>query len=174
MSLSERESNPAPADDGPPDVWLWELMPPAQRRHRLRSMSSWVSWLRATYTLDSSIPGCWYAHPLALQHLTALHSAWLETYFGDQTHRALALIDWHDALWRTVDRIHRHTPSACLDGQHAETHSPPRTSEEAEDQHTAFVTGAWGTATPRNLATLHLPAEPELSAITSDALGSIP
>jgi hypothetical protein len=150
-----------------PVTWVWELLNPAERRHRLRTLHHWTMWLRATYHLEASIPACWYRHTPILRHLTALYAAWQQTYRGEDAPRTLALPDWHNALWKVVDRISRHTPASCLDGQHTDRPIPHPDRQTDEDL-TAFLTGPWGTAAPSAPEAPQLP-KPEPQATSADS-----
>lgn len=132
MNGPNEETQPAPtpagetpAGDGASSVeeaWVWSAMAPAERRARLAQLRTWVEWLVAEYPseLAGTIPTCWYRHRSQVNRITALYVAWLRTYVeaGDNQ-RDTALVEWHDALDRTISRLN--WPSKCLDtGEHVE------------------------------------------------------
>ncbi len=53
----------------------WRELDPADAGPVWEELGSWVAWARDRYELRKLHP-CWFKHPAAVEHLSALHTAW--------------------------------------------------------------------------------------------------
>lgn len=120
MTITETSAPPLP-DTRQDRRWVWTAMDPEERSARVKELTQWVEWLVSEYEeLRKEIPRCWYRHKGERNRLTALYVAWVRIYVevGD-SQRELALVDWHDALDRTVKALK--FDSECVNtGEHNE------------------------------------------------------
>lgn len=95
-----------PAGPGP-SRWSWRHATDEQRRGLWAELRDFVDQLNARYQLPATlrIPPCWYAHPIAVEELTALMAAWQAAYRG-RSQPSADLIAWHDHwLWPCLNRL---------------------------------------------------------------------
>ncbi len=85
-----------------------------------------MDWLVVRYELTSehsTVPPCWYRHPVAVEEFAAVMAAWQAAYHGPDSPRD-DLIAWHDRwLWPCLDRLAtRASWRSCIDSkQHQPT-----------------------------------------------------
>ncbi|MFE7665520.1 hypothetical protein [Streptomyces celluloflavus] len=95
-------------------------MPADERRERMERLAQWLQWLVTEYPKTSTaIAPCWFLHRGERNRLMALYVAWVRVYVevGEQQ-RDLALVEWHDAMDRTLTKLDF---AECLDaGEHQE------------------------------------------------------
>lgn len=104
--------------------WAWQDLTLEQTRERFQTLREWVDWLVVRYALTEStrVPPCWYQHPVAVEELTALWSAWLAAYRTTK-HPTQELINWHDRwLWPCLTRLNGplRVFSGCQNGEHVD------------------------------------------------------
>lgn len=103
----------------------WRELDPADAGPIWKELDEWVRWARHRYDLRMLQP-CWFKHPVAVEQLSALHTAWTVLYADEDSglgpitflekthgiqdvlrsamqgcskkeHRFIALPDWPDA-----------------------------------------------------------------------------
>lgn len=127
-----------PIQHGP---WTWHTLPPDRQRELLTQLRDWVDWLIHRYDLRGehhAIPPCWYAHPVAVEELTALMVAWQAAYTPEDPTPNDAPINWHDRwLWPTLHRLNTQLAvwRKCTAGTHQpSTARPPQTDPDGFTQ----------------------------------------
>jgi hypothetical protein len=117
-----------PTQHGP---WAWRALPPDRRYELLTQLRDWVDWLIDRYDLRGehcTIPPCWYAHPVAVEELTALMVAWQAAYTPEDPTPSDALVNWHDRwLWPTLHRLNTQLAlwRKCTAGTHQALRARP-------------------------------------------------
>ena len=129
--------------------WVWTAMTPAERRTRMRELGEWVEWLRTTFELHNQIPPCWYRHPPAREHLTALYAGWVRSYCQPTPGRDLAEAEW-------LSTLHGFLPRLQVAGCALVHHDPPprpAPRPEAEEAFEDYLTlSTFGAADPAHPA----------------------
>ena len=77
------------------------------------TLESWVVWLVNAYDLVDRWPACWREHEVLVEIVRGLlrwHGSLTGTLSGDPT----AATDWHDALFRAIDRNLLPVTQRCL------------------------------------------------------------
>jgi hypothetical protein len=95
---------------GRPSRWSWHHARAQERAELWHELHQWVEWLIDRYELQVGphhVPPCWYAHPVAVEELTALMSAWRSAYCaGDAA--SVELIQWNQTFrGPTLERLQR-------------------------------------------------------------------
>ncbi|MEU8526634.1 hypothetical protein AB0C77_13740 [Streptomyces sp. NPDC048629] len=151
--------SPTTPAKAPPRRWVWTAMEPADRRERLRELATWVDWLRVTFELHNNIPGCWYRHPSAVEHLTALYLGWVRTYAGPQEPgRGLGEAEWINTLHALIPRL---SLPACATSHEP---SPPRAAPTTSTDLQVFLD-----TSPTIAAPIFHPAEAEARRLVDEA-----
>jgi hypothetical protein len=93
-----------------PSRWSWQHIGAEAARELWRNLAEFVTWLDQRYLSGAGvdalrIPSCWHQHPVVVEELTALMTAWRAAYCaGDKPNEAMA--GWHSRhLWPTLDRL---------------------------------------------------------------------
>lgn len=110
----------------------------AQKSAR-RSLRAWVHWLAVKYELVDDWPECWFQHDGAVLELLALH-AW-HTAALQPNAAPNELFLWHDALWRTRDRVIRPLAQRCGAMGHGESDDAVEARRDAKLQRMADGAG---------------------------------
>lgn len=136
----------------PPQPVNWDLLSADDAQAEWLELDRWVSWLRHTYGLPSSvIPPLWHRHPELVWELSALHLNWLCAY--DPQALGTAPLGWHREFAETRLRLRdwvtscgtrtdsdRPTPQASWPGEPVD--NPGRAVEitNRDDDFAHFVT----------------------------------
>ncbi|WP_025620700.1 DUF4913 domain-containing protein [Salinispora cortesiana] len=132
-------------DDVPasgPSRWAWRHADPGTAAALWLDLIDWVNWIVPRYELTgeaATIPPCWYRHPVAVEELTALMSAWQAAYHGKPQAPRDDLITWHDRwFWPSIDRLQTRAGwRSCIDGN---SHQERKLRRWTPDPHmTSFV-----------------------------------
>jgi Domain of unknown function (DUF4913) len=87
--------------------WCWRTLTGQARVDLWDELRSWVEWFNVRYGSAGTkvaIPPCWPLHPVAVEELTALMTAWQCAH--EASTASDALIAWHDRwLWPCLDRL---------------------------------------------------------------------
>lgn len=114
----------------------WRGLEPEAARRLWRDLADWLGWLHSRYPLLGKVPPCWWRHPAAVEHLTALYNAYRAAY-EDPGAAPYAQADWLDRwLPAALGRLHDWLPRPCLNGSH--TDDPATRYGEAIDDPAAF------------------------------------
>ena len=114
----------------------WRGLGPGAARQLWRDLADWLGWLHGRYPLLGKVPPCWWRHPAAVEHLTALHHAYRAAY-EDARAPAWAQAEWLDRwLPATLARLRDWLPGSCLTGTH--TDDPATRYGEAVDDPVEF------------------------------------
>jgi hypothetical protein len=96
-------------------------------------LTDWVDWLISSYSLRERhlVPGCWQAHPGAVEDLAALHAAWRHAMLAEEAARDTGSDTgtyWHQHhLFPALDRIRAlYATHDCIDTHHPEPDRPGR------------------------------------------------
>lgn len=106
--------------------WWWEQLTPEQSAQLWVDLGEFVAYLSRRYLVHAPgeyrLPPCWWRHPIAVEHLTALMVAHIGAYRDPDATPGPALIDFHErSLWPTLERLRSlRVFSACQDGGHVE------------------------------------------------------
>ena len=140
--------------DGP---WTWATLGPTRTRELFTELRDWVDWLTVRYTLNGehhTIAPCWYAHPVAVEELTALMVAWRAAYSQDEAAPSDALINWHDRwLWPTLHRLNTQLRvwTKCTGGTH--TDPPPTATPTTSHDFNSHLDQLTGVGPPETMST---------------------
>lgn len=106
----------APIDDEEfvAPVVNWRDLDPADAGPVWQELRSWVEWARERYDLRTLHP-CWFKHPAAVEHLSALHSAW--TVLFDAEDSGLGPVTFLEKLRGTAPSLER-VFSGCSPKEH--------------------------------------------------------
>lgn len=111
-----------------PGRWCWREARPVAVEALWQELTAWVDWLLARYGLDELIPPCWIRHGAMVEELTALYAGWYAAYM-DIDARGFDPLAWHEALDRTVRRVHEWNRQGCRIGAHREDARPTPVTE---------------------------------------------
>ncbi|WP_380169768.1 hypothetical protein [Jannaschia sp. R86511] len=118
----------APAGEG---RWLWRALSGGQAAALLDELRDFVDWLVRRYQLGSwrhsQLPGCWYAHPVAVEELTGLMLAHRAAHPGGPQEPSDAPAAWHERwLWPTLRRLDElGIFKGCEPGRHTDRDRSP-------------------------------------------------
>ncbi|HWA66464.1 MAG TPA: hypothetical protein VG899_08865 [Mycobacteriales bacterium] len=96
---------------------VWHTLAPDEADLASAALAKWVDWLSARYTLDDTIPTCWYRHGAMVDELDALRAAWTAAYL-DPHARPIDATYWLESLDRAVMRLHIWDRYGCTAGTH--------------------------------------------------------
>ena len=66
---------------GPSGPITWAFLDADKEAEQLVELTKWVHWLRWRFTLDHrTVPECWAQHGALLEELSALYTAWQNSY----------------------------------------------------------------------------------------------
>jgi hypothetical protein len=114
---------------------VWRTLTPTEAAHAWDSLTGWVDWLVDRYSLDDTLPGCWYRHGPMVDELDALRASWVAAYL-EPAARPTDSAYWLDLLHRTLDRIVDWDRYGCAAGTHHDDSSPssdPRHDRQVRD-----------------------------------------
>ena len=82
----------------------WKDLDHVSAASEQRTLTEWVCWLAARYTLTPrTVPPCWSHHGGMVEELSALRTGWLAAFApygpGD------APLDWHAMFWAARQRL---------------------------------------------------------------------
>ena len=117
------------ADDREPErlvPWLWRHLDEAEREDEWKRLLGWVDAWTAAYEIGSRIPVCWSRHGAVVEHLIALHRAYLEATLPIRAQDgevrnppATALCSWQNVLMpATLEVLRRESAGCGADGGH--------------------------------------------------------
>lgn len=98
----------------------WPTLSADETDDALAELEDWIDWLRDRYHLDHRhLPHCWALHSELIEELSALHTAWQQSYAPDAD--GSAPLRWHDAFdagrQRLLDWVAR---TGCRPDNHRE------------------------------------------------------
>jgi hypothetical protein len=96
---------------------VWRTLTPTEAAHAWDTLTGWVDWLVNRYSLDDTLPACWYRHGPMVDELDALRASWVAAYL-DPAARPTDSAYWLDLLHRTLDRIGDWDRYGCAAGTH--------------------------------------------------------
>jgi hypothetical protein len=95
----------------------WHTLTSRETGHAWDALTEWVDWLLDRYSLDDTIPVCWYRHGAMTDELDALRGAWVAAYL-DPNAKPIDAAFWHDLLDRTLTRLRSWDRYGCSSGTH--------------------------------------------------------
>lgn len=95
---------------GPGGPWLWRDLEADQRDNLWAQLFEFVTWVHDRHLrqlgTDLAIAPCWFRHPVAVEHLTALMVAHHATYNARTPTPSTLLVEWHErCLWPVLGRL---------------------------------------------------------------------
>jgi len=91
----------------------WHALEQSDRRSEAANLAPWVTWLVNAYDLSDRWPGCWFQHEGLVETLRALRR-WHAALTTELAADPKAATNWHDALFRTVDKNLQPVTHRCL------------------------------------------------------------
>jgi hypothetical protein len=116
----------------------WAALDPEQAAEQWSLLVDFTDWLRDRYQLHERIPACWYAHSPLVEELSALRTAWIGAYLDPQA-RLDEPLHWHDALDRTLARLHDWDRRGCADGTHRPDCPPPDDTDHSHRERAVYA-----------------------------------
>jgi hypothetical protein len=101
---------------GPTAAHVWHSLTPADAARAWDVLTTWVDWLIDRYSLDDTVPACWYAHGAIVEELDALRAGWDGAYLDPNARMDPAY--WHEVLSKTLTRIREWDRYGCAAGTH--------------------------------------------------------
>lgn len=108
----------------------WRALSSSDAHQAWNDLTEWVRWLVDRYGLPVSVvPTCWFAHPVFVEELSALHTAWQAAYVVT-TRSPTAGVEWHNQFGHCRRRLSEWLPliaGQCAGGRtHVQAEQAPR------------------------------------------------
>ncbi|GAA2678804.1 MULTISPECIES: hypothetical protein [Actinosynnema] len=167
---SSADGRAAEEDPSEPAAWVWFTPPmaaednPDDQKDPRFTVTNFVAWYNRTFVgVDGSrarpIPPCWASHPALAIEVATLAYSWRAANIGPAANERDGQTWLHQ--WRPgfSDRLTRDwVRPDCLDGDHRNEGSPPRTDRfELAEQHATAVPTSTGRPGPPSLQRPHQP-----------------
>lgn len=120
--------------------WWWPGLNREDAQNAWQVLVGWVDVLADRYpdSFGDGVRGCWFAHPVAVDELSALYWAWKTTYDEPKPHGA-APLDWIGRHVTDVARRVREHTGSCAGPTGCERLGGVRPKDVTERQRSAFI-----------------------------------
>lgn len=136
---------------------VWHTLTAGEAAHAWETLTGWVDWLTDRYSLDDTIPDCWYQHGPMVDELDALRVAWTAAYLDPAAQPTEAGL-WLDRLQRTLERLRAWDRYGCAAGTHHDEITTPSTTDDKQRVREEFV---FADSNRRRLRVAYSAAPPE-------------
>ncbi|HVV77131.1 MAG TPA: hypothetical protein VHC43_13955 [Mycobacteriales bacterium] len=103
----------------PGSAHVWHNLTAGEAARAWETLIGWVDWLLGRYSLDDTIPECWYRHAPMVDELDALRAGWSAAYLDPAAQPTEPGL-WLDRLQRTLERLRAWDRYGCAAGTHHE------------------------------------------------------